>query len=159
MEDMANYLQALSDSLDKKIGILDRLAILTDEQRNIATAQTFDDEEFQKTLDEKEELIGELTRLDTGFQILYDNIKAGLDKNREMYKNEIQAVQSRIKKILDKNTALQVAENNNRNLISKRFTELKREVHQVRKSRDTAANYYKTMNNITAEPYFMDQKK
>ena len=150
MEDMANYLQALSDSLDKKIGILDRLAILTDEQRNIATAQTFDDEEFQKTLDEKEELIGELTRLDTGFQILYDNIKAGLDKNREMYKNEIQAVQ---------NAALQVAENNNRNLISKRFTELKREVHQVRKSRDTAANYYKTMNNITAEPYFMDQKK
>ena len=58
MEDMANYLQALSDSLDKKIGILDRLAILTDKQRNIATAQTFDDEEFQKTLDEKEELIG-----------------------------------------------------------------------------------------------------
>ena len=103
MEDMANYLQALSDSLDKKIGILDRLAILTDEQRNIATAQTFDDEEFQKTLDEKEELIGKLTRLDTGFQILYDNIKAGLDKNREMYKNDIHAVQSRIKKILDKN--------------------------------------------------------
>ena len=150
MEDMANYLQALSDSLDKKIGILDRLAILTDEQRNIATAQTFDDEEFQKTLDEKEELIDQLTRLDTGFQILYDNIKAGLDKNREMYKN---------KNILDKNAALQVAENNKRNLISKRFTELKREVHQGRKSRDTAANYYKTMNNITAEPYFMDQKK
>lgn len=46
MEDMANYLQALSDSLDKKIGILDRLAILTDKQRNIATAQTFDDEKL-----------------------------------------------------------------------------------------------------------------
>lgn len=159
MEDMANYLQALTDSLDKKIEILDGLASLTDKQRNIATAQTFDDEEFQKTLDAKEGLIEKLTQLDTGFQILYDNIKAGLDANKDKYKTEIQAIQSRIRMILDKNAALQVAENNNRNLISKRFTELKREVHQIKKSRDTAANYYKTMNNITAEPYFMDQKK
>lgn len=159
MEDMANYLQALTDSLDKKIEILDGLASLTDKQRNIATAQTFDDEEFQKTLDAKEGLIEQLTKLDTGFQILYDNIKAGLDANKDKYKTEIQAIQSRIRMILDKNAALQVAENNNRNLISKRFTELKREVHQIKKSRDTAANYYKTMNNITAEPYFMDQKK
>ena len=154
-----NYLQVLSNSLDKKIVILDQLAKLTESQKLIAQADDFDDEAFQKTLDEKSELIENLEKLDSGFQTLYDKIKAQIEVDKDRYKKEIAELQTKIKEILDRSASLQVAEQKNRNIICKRFSELKKEVHQVKKARDTAANYYKTMNNITTEPYFMDQKK
>lgn len=159
MEATENYLQVLSDSLDKKIIILEQLGKLTESQKLIANADSFDDNAFEDTIEKKSALIEQLNKLDSGFQLLYDNIKSQLESSKDLYKNEIANLQDKIKVILDKNAELQVAEQENKKLISKRFGELKKEIHQIKKTRDTAANYYKVMNNITTEPYFMDQKK
>lgn len=159
MEATENYLQVLSDSLDKKVTILEQLRKLTESQKLIAKADSFDDKAFEDTIEKKSALIEQLNKLDSGFQLLYDNIKSQIESNKDLYKNEIAHLQDKIKVILDKNAELQVAEQENKNLISKRFGELKKEIHQIKKTRDTAANYYKVMNNITTEPYFMDQKK
>lgn len=159
MEATENYLQVLSDSLDRKIVILEEIQRLTDSQRNIASGESFDDKAFENTIEKKSVLIEQITKLDSGFQLLYDNIKEQLENSRSLYKNEIAKLQQKIKIILDKNAALQTAEQSNRNLITKRFGELKKEIYRIKKSRDTAANYYKTMNNITSEPFFLDQKK
>lgn len=159
MENTNNYLQVLSESLDKKIAILDKLEALTKQQKSIAEAEEFDDDAFDASTDSKAALIEELEKLDNGFQILYDNIKAQITGNKDIYRQEIEQLQAKIRTILDKNAALLVAEENNRKLISSRFASLKKEVYQIKKSRDMAASYYKNMNNISSEAYFYDNKK
>ncbi len=160
MENAKNYLQVLSESLDKKIDILNELETLTAQQKEIAKAEEFDDDAFSDNTDRKAELIADLEKLDNGFQILYDNIKAQLEGGgKERYKQQIQELQGKIRTILDKNAALLVAEESNRRLIAERFTSLKKEVYQIKKSRDMAANYYRNMNSISSEAYFFDNKK
>ncbi|MBD5158415.1 MAG: hypothetical protein HDT13_12380 [Butyrivibrio sp.] len=159
MENTKNYLQVLSESLDKKITILDKLEALTAQQKSIAQAEEFDDDAFDANTDGKAKLIAELEKLDNGFQILYDNIKAQITGNKELYRQEIEQLQAKISMILDKNAALLVEEENNRKLIAARFTSLKKEVYQIKKSRDMAASYYRNMNNISSEAYFYDNKK
>ena len=159
MENTQNYLLILEESLNKKIVFLDELSNLTNLQKDIVLAEDFDDEAFNKNIEQKDALIKELEKLDRGFQILYDNIKAQIENNREAYATEIRRLQGLIKVVLDKSTNLQVMENRNKDLVKSRFASLKKEVRQLKKSRELAASYYKTMNNISSEPYFLDKKK
>lgn len=159
MENTQNYLLILEDSLNKKIIILDELGSLTMSQREIVQAEEFADDDFNNNVEQKAALIRELEKLDRGFQILYDNVKQQLEGNRELYSEEIKRMQSLIKAIMDKSTELQVNEIRNRDLIKSRFAALKKEARTIKKSRELAANYYKTMNNISSEPYFLDKKK
>ncbi len=159
MEQTVNYLEMLSDSLDKKIAILSELSRLTDLQKELASADSFDADKFSGIVERKGSLIDELERLDNGFSLLYNNVKEQLDNNKAAYAEQIKLIQGKISRILDDNAALTVAEESNKKLIESRFASLKKEIHQVRKSRSTAANYYKTMNNITDEAYFLDSKK
>lgn len=159
MENTQNYLLILEESLNKKIVFLDELSNLTNLQKDIVLADDFDDEAFNKNIEQKDALIKELEKLDRGFQILYDNIKAQIENNRETYATEIRRLQGLIKDVLDKSTNLQVMENRNKDLVKSRFASLKKEVRQLKKSRELAASYYKTMNNISSEPYFLDKKK
>ena len=75
MDNTKNYLQVLSESLDKKILILDEISKLTEIQKDIVSADSFDDEAFDSNVEKKAGLIYELVKLDNGFQILYDNVK------------------------------------------------------------------------------------
>ena len=159
MEQTVNYLEMLSDSLDKKIVILSELSRLTALQKELASADSFDADEFSGIVERKVSLIDELERLDNGFSLLYNNVKEQLDNNKAEYAEQIKLIQGKISRILDDNAALTVAEESNKKLIESRFASLRKEIHQVRKSRSTAANYYKTMNNITDESYFLDSKK
>ena len=159
MENTQNYLLILEESLNKKLVYLAELSKLTNVQKDIVTAEEFDDEAFNKNVEQKDALIRELEKLDRGFQTLYDNIKAQIENNKEMYASEITRLQELIKRILDESTNLQVMENRNKDLVKNRFATLKKEVRQLKKSRELAANYYKTMNNISSEPYFLDKKK
>lgn len=159
MEQTSNYLEMLSVSLDRKIAILSELFRLTAIQKNIASADTFDEDKFSETVEAKGAILDELDRLDNGFQLLYNNVKKQIDENRTQYAEEIKLIQSKISKIMDDSAALTVAEEANKKLIESKFASVRKEIHQVKKSRNTAANYYKTMNNITEEAYFLDKKK
>ena len=159
MDNTQNYLLVLEQSLSKKINILSELERLTQVQREIVTKEQFDEEAFNNNVEQKAAQINELEKLDKGFQILYDNVKAQIEDNRHTYSAEIQRLQAMIKIIMDKSAALMVLENQNKDMITKRFATLKKEARQVKKNRNLAANYYKSMNNISSEPYFLDKKK
>ena len=159
MEMTENYLQILSESLDKKIVILEELNRLTEVQKSIVSAEEFDDSAFEDNINKKSGLINEVQNLDKGFEMLYNNIKQQIEGNKEQYRSQIAELQTKIRKVLDDSTSLQVAEASNKRLIESRFASMKKEVYQVKKSRDMAVNYYRTMNNITTEPYFMDKKQ
>lgn len=159
MDNTQNYLLVLEQSLSKKINILSELERLTQVQREIVTNEQFNEEAFNDNVEQKAALINELEKLDKGFQILYDNVKAQIEDNRQTYSAEIQRLQVMIKTIMDRSAALMVLENQNKEMITKRFATLKKEARQVKKNRNLAANYYKSMNNISSEPYFLDKKK
>ena len=165
MSEAVNYLQVLSESLDKKIDILKQLEALTAAQKEIIDKGEFDEEAFNDNVDSKAVLIDELEKLDTGFQILYDNIKNQIEGNKDRYKQEIAALQVKIKTITDVDQffclslALQVAEQRNNVIVRNRFNSIRKDVYQAKKNREVASNYYKSMNNISSQSYFMDKKK
>ena len=159
MENTSNYLLILEESLGKKIVILDELTRLTSEQKEIVNAETFDDDAFDNNIEKKAALVNELGKLDNGFELLYKDVKGQLETERDRYADEIKRLQTRIKEIMDKSASLQVMEQRNNELIKNKFNSLKKEARQIKKSREMAANYYKTMNNISSEPYFLDKKK
>lgn len=159
MENTQNYLQILEESLSRKITILDELERLTMSQREIVQADEFDEEVFNTNVEQKAALIREIEKLDRGFQLLFDNVKNQLDSDRAQYAEEIKRLQELVKGVMDRSTELQVMEARNKDMIKSRFAALKKEARTIKKSREMAANYYKTMNNISLEPYFLDKKK
>lgn len=50
---MENYLQVLEKSLDKKMNVLQRIDALCIKQEKILKAETMDEEEFDKSIEEK----------------------------------------------------------------------------------------------------------
>lgn len=159
MENTSNYLLILGESLVKKIVILDELTRLTSEQKEIVNADDFDEDAFDNNVEKKAALVNELGKLDTGFELLYKDVKCQLETDRDKYADDIKRLQALIKQITDKSASLQVMEQRNNELIKNKFNSLKKEARQIKKSREMAANYYKTMNNISSEPYFLDKKK
>ena len=152
-----SYLTILESSLDRKLGILDSLEKLNTEQEAVLGAASFDEEAFGNIVGQKAELVDQLNA--EGFQLVYDNVKAELDKNREGYSAEIKSLQGRITQIMEKSSHLMAEEKRNKDRITARFAQRRREIGSVKKNQQYAANYYKTMNKVTSEPVFMDKKK
>lgn len=159
MDQTTNYLQILDESLAKKLTVLAELISLTDEQTEVLKAEAFDEDAFNDLVVEKGELIEKLEQLDEGFQLIYDRVSEQLGENPKQYSEDVQKLQVKIRMILDQSTSLERKEASNKSLVVSKFAALKKEVRQVRKSRDSATNYYKSMNRISEAPVFMDTKK
>ncbi|MBP3542995.1 MAG: flagellar protein FliT, partial [Lachnospiraceae bacterium] len=78
MEYSVDYIQVLIDSLRKKSVVLDRISELNEEQKQLAAVGKVDLEEFQKTLEGKQDCIDELNKLDEGFELVYERVKPEL---------------------------------------------------------------------------------
>ena len=154
-----SYLTILESSLDRKLGILDSFEKLNTEQEAVLNAASFDEEAFGHIVEQKAELIDQLNAMDEGFQLVYDNVKAELGKNREGYSAEIKSLQGRITQIMEKSSHLMAEEKRNKDRITAKFAQRRREIGSVKKNQQYAANYYKTMNKVMSEPVFMDKKK
>ena len=154
-----SYLTILESSLDRKLGILDSLEKLNTEQEAVLGAASFDEEAFGNIVGQKAELVEQLNAMDEGFQLVYDNVKAELDKNSEDYSAEIKSLQGRITQIMEKSSHLMAEEKRNKDRITAKFAQRRREIGSVKKNQQYAANYYKTMNKVMSEPVFMDKKK
>lgn len=157
---MNNYLKILEESLEKKIGILDKLQVLSDEQAAILKADAVSLEEFDARVDDKDVLVTELSKLDEGFDVLYENIKAELNGNKDKYAGQIQTLQRLIQQIMDKSVALQAQESRNKDMVTSYFRKERKTVADSRRTSKAAYDYYKNMNSpAAASPQFMDQKK
>lgn len=154
-----SYLTILEDSLNKKLEILDAVEALNVKQSAVVDAEVFDEEAFGNIVEQKSELIDKLNAMDEGFQLVYNNVKAELDSNRNRYTDEIKSLQGKITSIMEKSSHLMAEEQRNKEKIKSRFESRRREISSVKKNRQFAASYYKTMNKVTSEPVFMDKKK
>lgn len=154
-----SYLTILESSLDKKIEILDSIEMLNTEQEKILNAASFDEEAFNRIVEQKAELVEKLNAMDEGFQLVYNNVKAELDGNKDRYAAEIKRLQGKITQVMEKSSHLMAEEQRNKDRVTAKFASRRKEIGSVKKNQQYAANYYKTMNKVTSEPVFMDKKK
>ncbi len=158
---MANeYIQMLADSMVKKSEILSELIEKTNIQKEVVSVPEVDWDVFDKIVEDKGNLIDELSKMDDGFEVLYERVKEELSVNKAAYKTEIAAMQTLIKEVTEKSTELQAMEHRNKALIEQRFAESKKAIKQSKMGSKAAMEYYQRMNNLkNIDPHMMDKKR
>lgn len=155
-----NYLQVLEESLHKKMESLNRIEELCNRQEKMLRAESVSEEEFDASIEEKGKLIEELTRLDDGFENLYNRIKEQLSGGREKYRAQIAVLQKLISEVTDKSVSIQAKEARNKALAETFFINRRKEIKSSRRSSKAAIDYYRSMSQSkVVEPQFMDKKK
>ena len=151
------YLTILMESMQKKIRILDQIILADQEQREALEDPNLDPDDFDRIVEKKAEFIDQLEQLDAGFEEVFARVKEELDGNREQYKEQIHIMQDLIRKITDKS---QKQEAQNKELMEKKFTAVRSQAREVRKSQKIVNQYYKNMmKNNYNDPQFLDNKK
>ena len=119
-----------------------------------------DPDDFDACVEEKAKQIEQLELLDTGFQEVYDKIKADLQTNQQEYREEIAEMQEYIRRLTDKSATIQAQEARNKDLMTQKFASVRKQVKEVRKSQKVVNQYYKSMmKSGYMEPQFTDNKK
>lgn len=155
-----NYLNILEDSLTKKLSLLKQIDEVSDVQTELLKQETLDVKRFDATVDEKDEFIVELNKMDDGFEVLYEKVREELLQNRNKYVQQIKRLQNLIGQITEKSVSIQAKESRNKAALEKYFVQEKRNIGEGRRSAKAALDYYQNMSNtFSPTSRFMDQKK
>ncbi|SCZ78759.1 hypothetical protein [Pseudobutyrivibrio xylanivorans] len=160
MENM-DYVVMLRESLEKKVDILEVLLIRNKEQAAILQDPNTSPDDLEKNMNMKSELIDRIVMLDDGFEQLFNRVKAILDEDRATYADEIRLMQDLIRKITELTADVETTEYKNKEYAKTRFSNIKKDLREVKKSGDVVSSYYKNMmaHNKVDEPAFWDKKK
>lgn len=155
-----NYILILLQDLKKKDLVLDRIIDANKRQKEALEDPNLDPDDFDKLVEEKSLLIEELERLDNGFEQIYSRVKEELQGNKEKYKEEIRQMQKLIRGLTEKSATIQTGELRNKELMQKKFSEVKKQVREIRASQKVVNQYYRNMMKSNyIDPQFMDNKK
>lgn len=154
------YLQSLIDGLKRKLDIMNELIVISENQQHIVSASDIDWEAFDRSIDEKDVLIQQLEKLDEGFQVLFDRIKAEVNANRDKYKTYILELQGLIKQVTEKSTSLMALEQRTKAKVTSGFGTQRQRLKQNKESSKVVNSYYNSMNRMNyIDPQLMDTKK
>ncbi|MBE5865446.1 MAG: flagellar protein FlgN [Lachnospiraceae bacterium] len=157
---MKSQLTILSESMDQKIKVLLEIQEYNRKQEEAFKNGEADLDSFDEAVEEKGKLIEKLTRLDDGFEALYEGISKELSENRNQYATEIKELQNKIARVTELGTSIQAQEARNKKLIEEYFRGARAGVRQNRQSSKAAYDYYKSMSGVTlSSSRYMDQKK
>lgn len=155
-----NYILILLQDLKKKNLVLDRIIDANKRQKEALEDPNLDPDDFDKLVEEKSQLIEELERLDDGFDQVFSRVRDELQGNKEAYKDEIREMQKLIRQLTDKSATIQTGELRNKELMQKKFSEVKKQVREIRASQKVVNQYYRNMMKSNyVDPQFMDNKK
>ena len=155
-----SYIEILKQSLTKKIELLDTIMALNVLQKDMLENPDLDPDELEENLNRKAELVEQLSKLDDGFSQIYDRVRTDLTENRGAYSEDIARMKRDITAIMDKSTAIQSQEKRNQVLMQQKFTSVKKQIKEVKKSRQAVNSYYRNMMKMgTPDATFLDDKK
>lgn len=154
------YINIMLQSLQKKLKVLDSIIQINKRQKEELENPSLDPDDFDKTVEEKSELIEQLELLDNGFEKLYEKVREKLQANKEEHKDEILQMQNDIRLLTEKSMEIQTQEARNKQLMEQKFASVKKQVKEIRSSQKVVNQYYKNMmKKGYAEPQFLDNKK
>ena len=153
---MENQLTILSESLDKKLEVLQKIREYNKRQEEIFSAEEVDMSLFDDAVEEKQRLIDEVVHLDEGFEIMYEKLARELEGNRERYAAQIRELQKKVSRVTELSVTVQAQEARNKKLIARE----RAEIGQRRKNAKSAYDYYKSMSGAGyVAPQMYDNKK
>lgn len=154
-----SYLQIMIESLEKKVEVLDKIIELDRRQLEIATGDVVDIEEYDKSMDEKGELIDALNKLDDGFTNTYEMVKDEVTSNPAKYSEKVQRMQELIRIAVERGVTVNTLEERNKNAMKLFMSKKRKEIRTMKVSSAAASQYYKSMSRINnIDPQLMDRK-
>lgn len=154
------YIKLLAAALERKASILEDISVVTVKQEQLLGDFSFEIEDFQELMNQKERLLAKLEEADNGFEALYERVKDTLQNNKEMNKEDILHMQKLISRITDKSVKVQALEERNKQKLAQYLVEKKKGIKDFYQQNRSAMNYYKNMTNLSQnESYFVDKKK
>lgn len=156
---MEKQLTILSESLERKEEILKALLAYSKKQELELNQTEPDVAAFDLLVDQKDQLIDQLTHLDEGFEAMYEKLSDGLKQNKDQYASQIRELKNKIEKVTALGTLIQKQEAINKKLIDDYFAKQKNNLRKNRTNARAAYDYYKSMSGInSATSSFMDSK-
>lgn len=154
---MNSSLSVLSESLDMKLDVLNKIQEYTEKQKAVFESDEPDVEEFDRLVDEKDKFVDKLIYLDDGFEKLYQDLSENLQNNREKYANQIKQLQTKISAITEISASIQAQEARNKKMIEDYFVTERQGIKKSRVSSKAAYDYYKNMSGMNLQiSGFMD---
>lgn len=154
-----DYLQILITTLQKQIEVLQQIMQITEQQSHIADLADFDEEMFDKTLNQKEMLIARLNELDDGFTAVYARVRNQITENKDSYREQIGILQQLIKQCTELGIEIKVLENRNRDKLAQCFANKQKTYVAKRNAASVTSHYHRTMNNQRAMDAFRFNEK
>ena len=118
---MESQLTILSESLDRKLEVLQKIQEYNKRQEEVFSAEKVDIRQFDAAVEEKQHLIDEVVRLDDGFEILYEKLAKELEGNRQRYAAQIKEMQAKVAKVTELSVSVQAQEARNKKLVENYF--------------------------------------
>jgi flagellar biosynthesis/type III secretory pathway chaperone len=154
------YIEIMLQSLRKKCEVLDEIIRLNEQQRQILEDAESSVEDFDRTVEDKAARIEQLEQLDSGFEKLYERTKEELQAGGDTYASQIRSMQEYIRKVTDKSVEAQAQEARNKDLMTQKFSRVKKQARQLRANSRATASYHQSMSRTAViDPQFMDNKK
>ncbi len=157
------YVNILIESLERKSEVLDRVMECDAEQEEILSAEEPD----LDALHDNQEMIGklaaELSRLDDGFETLYEKVRVELLQNKAEYKDEIHRMQDLIAVITEKAVKIGAEEARHKNHVTSLLSDKRKQLGERRRNVNRLSTYANQMRGSTTtnntEAFFVDNKK
>ncbi len=160
MDQTFTYVSIMQQSLERKKKYLQDILNITKEQETIAKGKKFDDASFERTIDDKEILINNVNEIDKGFTSVYERVRAEVLENKEIFKQELSAIQRLIRECVDLGMEIETLEERNRALLEQAFARGFKGIRQAKQSKQVASKYYQSMSNGNVNDSILyDRKK
>ena len=122
--------------------------------------KSFDQEDFDKTMEKKGLLLEKLDKLDKGFEETYQLVREEVIEHKETYADQIHTLQSLVQSVVDKGVALKVKESRLKTQLDAYFEKERMALHQKTLSNKVAKGYANSMSRMNyIDPQLMDRKK
>ncbi len=155
-----NYLQILTESLEKKLDVLDRISEVNKRQFEVSTKRPFDMEAYDAVMDEKATLIEELNHLDEGFTSTYELVREEVQKEPEKYRQKVLRMQELVREAVDKGVSVEAQEKRNKASMDAALNTKRKEIRERKVSASAATKYYSAVSRLNnVDPQLMDRKK
>lgn len=163
-----SYLEMMLRSLDRKIEILNRIEQENRKQRDLLdfpvqekeAEEVFEEEAFQRTVEEKGRLIEELLKLNEGFDLLFAKVQKELSGQWDDYRSQVRTMQEKIRMVTELSSRIQVQEQRNKALVDRYFSEERTKIKIGKRSTASAMKYYQTMNKTQhVGPQMFDENR
>lgn len=163
-----SYLEMMVRSLDRKIEILNRIEQENRKQRDLLdfpvqekeAEEVFEEEAFQRTVEEKGRLIEELLKLNEGFDLLFAKVQKELSGQWDFYRSQVRTMQEKIRMVTELSSRIQVQEQRNKALVDRYFSKERTKIKLGKRSTASAMKYYQTMNKTQhVGPQMFDENR